>query len=171
MKKLLMLSLLLMSTSTIAIGPDQPLTKKAVLNAVEASVALRSKYNKGYERNVKSEVKDEIQALVAESGFDSLTHYHSVVGRILNAYLVHKKQTPMADKKVKDKHIQANDKLSEQQKERMLAARKVMAKADQDQQARAKQDMPAVLANLSAVEKAFDHPLRKSPPGAAHHHH
>lgn len=171
MKKLLMLSLLLMSTSTIAIGPDQPLTKKAVLNAVEASVALRSKYNKGYERNVESEVKDEIQALVAESGFDSLTHYHSVVGRILNAYLVHKKQTPMADKKVKDKHIQANDKLSEQQKERMLAARKVMAKADQDQQARAKQDMPAVLANLSAVEKAFDHPLRKSPPGAAHHHH
>lgn len=171
MKKLLVLSLLLLSTLAIAISPDKPLTKKEVLNAVDASVALRSKYNKGYERNAGSAVKDEIQALVAESGFDSLTHYHSVVGRILNAYLVLKKQTPMADKQVQDKHIKANDKLSEQQKATMLAARKVMAKVDQDQQARAKQDMPAVLANLAAVEKAFDHPLRKSSPGAAHHHH
>jgi|GEM_PF-6060865 hypothetical protein len=171
MKKILVLGLLLLSASAIATSPDKPLTKKVVLNAVDASMALRSKYNKGYERNVDSAVKDEIQTLVAESGFDSLTHYHSVVGRILNAYLVHKKKTPMADKKIQDKDIQASQQLNEQQKATLLAARKVMLKVEQDQQARAKQDMPAVLANLAAVEKAFDHPLRKSPPGSAHHHH
>ena len=171
MKRLLLSGLLLLNTSLMAAEQNEALSQQAVLNAIDASLALRGKYNKDYERNADSAVKDEISALLEKSGFDSLIHYHSVVGRILNAYLVHKKQTSAAGKPIQDADIQASAGLSQQQKASILAVRKVAAKVGSKQQARAQHDMPAVLAHLSAVEQAFDHPLRKSPPGAAHHHH